>query len=263
MSASGPAAPILTADGVTVRLGGRPVVDAAALSLSRGELVGLVGPNGAGKTTLVRALAGLIPCQGRVHLEGRPLADFAARERARRIAYLPQGHVFHWPIAAAEAVALGRHPHADAFVRSSEADRAAVARALHSAGIFDLAERPVSTLSGGERARVALARAFATEAPLLLADEPTASLDPRHQLIVMQQLRRAAHGGGAVLAVTHDLTLAARFADRVLVMDRGVLVAAGPPDEVLSADGLAKVFGVEAVFLDADGQRVPIARRPL
>jgi len=255
--------PLLQAEDVAVTLGRRRVVEGVTFTLSRGEMVALVGPNGAGKTTLVRAIAGLIAAEGGIFLDGGMLDQFTPRERARLIAYLPQGHVFHWPIPAAEVVGLGRHPHADPFGRTSEADRAAVSRALMATGSADLAARVVSTLSGGERARIALARALATQAPLLLADEPTASLDPRHQLIVMQQLRQAAHAGNAVLAVTHDLALAARFADRVLVMASGRIVADAAPAEALAPERLAAVFGIEAVFAEIGDISVPIAHRPL
>jgi len=244
---------ILGVTGLDVVLGARTVVTGASLSLQRGELVAVVGPNGAGKTTLLRAIAGLIPAKGSVSIEGTVLSRLSRQERARRIAYLPQGQVFHWPLAVAEIVGLGRLPRG-AGADLSAADRAAVAHAMNATGVAEHAARPVTTLSGGERARVALARVLATDAPLILADEPTASLDPRYQLIVVDILRRHAGAGGAVLAVFHDLGLAARQADRVIVVDGGRIVADGKPRDVLTRARLAETFGVNAqvvTLLDA------------
>ena len=253
----------LSATDLSVTLSGRLIVERASLALEPGCFTALIGPNGAGKTTLMRALAGLLPAQGKIEIGGRPLGSLSARDRARQIAYLPQGHVFHWPMPVAAVVALGRHAHADAFSPLNDADRGAVERAMIATSTQAFAARRVTTLSGGERARVALARALASESPILLADEPTVSLDPRHQLVVMELLARAAHGGNTVLAIVHDLALAARFADRVLVMDDGRLVSEGTPGEVLTPARIAQVFGVDAVIAHSDVGPIPILRKPI
>ena len=190
-------------------------------------------------------------------LDGTSVGTLTPRERARRFAYLPQGHAAHWPLPVRDIVALGRTPHgATDPARLPAADAAAVGRAMHATGVQGFADRPVTLLSGGERARVALARVLAVEAPVILADEPTAALDPRYQIAVMALLAAAAAGGALVLAVTHDLGLAARYADEVVVMAHGAVAAHGPPGEALSAAVLRDVFGVEAFRADHAGRPV-------
>jgi iron complex transport system ATP-binding protein len=238
---------IITAQGLNVTLAGRLVLSDISLALSPGHLVALVGPNGAGKTTLLRALAGLVPSQGEIRVRGEALSSLGLSERARHFAYLPQGHLVHWPLPARDIVALGRYPHgATDPARLSNKDAEAVLRAMQAADVVQFIERRVTELSGGERSRVALARVLAVEAPVILADEPTSSLDPRHQLDVMQTLRAAADKGALVIVVTHDLGLAARFSDTVLVLSEGRLVAQGPPGEALSERVMAEVFRVSA-----------------
>jgi len=241
----------LVADRVSVTLGGRPVVRQVSAALAPGRLVGVLGPNGAGKSTLVRALLGLIPHEGTVTVDGAPLATLSRAAIARAIAYLPQGQLLHWPLTVARLVALGRLPHLAPFSRLAAADHAAIDHAMARAGVTALAERLATELSGGERARVLLARALAVEAAALIADEPLASLDPAHQIEGMELLRAEADAGGLVVAVLHDLTLAARFCDRVLVMAEGALVADGAPRKVLTAELLARVYGITAYFGDA------------
>jgi iron complex transport system ATP-binding protein len=240
-------AAFLTAQALSVKLAGRAVLNDISLSLSAGHLVALVGPNGAGKTTLLRALAGLVPSDGAIHVGGDALSSLPLNERARRFAYLPQGHIVHWPLPARDIVALGRYPHgATDPARLSPGDAEAVLRAMQATDVMEFAERRVTELSGGERGRVALARVLAVEAPVILADEPTASLDPRYQLDVMKRLRAVADRGVLAIVVTHDLGLAARFADTVLVLREGRLVAQGAPTEALSEDIMGDVFRVSA-----------------
>ncbi|MCB1392543.1 ABC transporter ATP-binding protein [Nitrobacter sp.] len=248
---------VLVASSLSAHLGKRLVLNDISMALPGGHLVALVGPNGAGKTTLLRALAGLLPSQGTIEICGNALSSLSLQERARRFAYLPQGHQIHWPLPTRDVVALGRYPHgARDPGRLTGHDAAAVMRAMQMADVMDLGDRRVTDLSGGERSRVALARVLAAEAPVLLADEPTASLDPRYQIEILIKLRTTADNGTLVVVVTHDLGLAARFADIVLVMSEGRLVSQGPPAGALSEAIMAEVFRIRTYRADHEREIV-------
>ena len=233
---------MLEARQLTVALGKRRIVHSLDCALGGGELVGLIGANGSGKSTLLRALAGLLPAEsGGVLLHGKPLARLPLREVARKLAYLPQAPQCHWPLAAERVVALGRLPFPES---SPECDALHVARVLAAVDASHLRERPVHELSGGERARVFLARALAGDPELLLMDEPCAGLDPHHQLQLMELLAGLAREGRGVLVVLHDLGLAARFCGRLLLLEGGSLIASGCPDAVLADAPLARAHRI-------------------
>ncbi len=261
---------ILSASDVTVHLAGRAVLTGAAIRVAAGEIVGLIGPNGAGKTTLLRVLARLQPATaGSVAFDGAPAAAMPRPRFARAVAYLPQGGESHWAIPVEELVFLGRLPHFGAWRRPSAEDRAAVAAAMAATGIEHLADRPANQLSGGERARVLLARALAGAPRVLLADEPVAGLDPYHRLEVMEHLKALAETGAGIVVVLHDLTLAARFCSRLVLLDRGAVAADGQAEEVLSAERLARIYEISALSGREDGalyvlpwDRLPQQGRP-
>ena len=239
---------------LSVRLGRHPAVSGVSAALEPGQLVGIIGPNGAGKSTLIRALLGLVRADGgAVSIDDTPIASLPRKDVARRVAYLPQGQTLHWPLMVERLVALGRMPHLGPLSRLSPEDEAMIDAALARADVLHLKGRIATELSGGERARVLLARALAVGAPALIADEPLAALDPGHQLDVMDLLKGEARAGSLVVTVLHDLGMAARYCDRLLLMDKGRLVADGRPMEVLTEQRLAEVYGISAC-IEADGE---------
>lgn len=247
---------LLTLDGVSVRRGARTVLDQLRIEVATGELVALVGANGAGKTTLLRAAAGLLaPAAGRVTLGGADVARLDRGEIARRAAFLPQGETGEGLEASVEEiVALGRLPHARAGRGDRAVDRAAVERALAACALAELRDARLARLSAGERQRALVARCVAQEAPLWLLDEPTANLDPRHALKVMALVRERVSSGGAALVAMHDLALAARVADRVVVLSAGRVLADGTPAETLVEAVLEPALGLSArVEVSPDG----------
>lgn len=237
---------MLALEHVGVTLGRRAVVANVSAAFAPGTLTGIVGPNGAGKSTLARAMLALVPATGRVTLDGDDVAAMPRTALARRIAYLPQGQTLHWPLTVERLVGLGRLPHLAPMSKIGAADADAIARAMVRADVAGLRNRIATELSGGERARVLFARALAVEAPALIADEPLASLDPGHQIDVMELMRAEADAGALVIAVLHDLTMAARYCDRLLLIDEGAIVADGAPADVLTPDLLRRVYGIDA-----------------
>lgn len=217
------------------------------LSFRQGEFVGLIGPNGTGKSTLLQLLMGLLPYkQGEVQLEGRPLLDYSKREIAQNIAFVPQDLSIEYAFSVREIVAMGRNPYLGAYQTETGRDQQIVSDAIQRVDLFKLAERRADQLSGGERQRVFIARSLAQQAKTLLLDEPTASLDLCHQLDLMLLVRALVDEGHLAIAAIHDLQLASRFCDRLILLAKGRIVADGTPEEVVTEDNLQRYFSIDA-----------------
>ncbi|MBX2879092.1 MAG: ABC transporter ATP-binding protein [Granulosicoccus sp.] len=232
-----------------VRKGTTDLIKDLSLAVRPGEILGLIGPNGAGKSTLLSCIAGIeSSTSGHISIDGKALGALKVSERARTIAWLEQSGSMHWPLSVERIVMLGRLPHLTTWGQPVQSDTYAVENALRQTDCVMLRKRRFPSLSGGEQSRVLLARALATQASLLLADEPVASLDLKHQLQTMQVLRAYAHGNNSVVVVLHDLSLAARFCDRLLLMNEGRAVALGETRHVLNKENIATVYGVSVVI---------------
>jgi len=239
---------MLQGDGLSLFRSQRVILDEIDIRLERGEMLGLIGPNGAGKSSLLRLLAGVVtPDEGQLNLYGKPYAAYTPRERARRIAYLPQLTRVAWPLSVERLVELGRIPHLEPWQHPGTADRVAIERVIVQTDLLALRQRRFDTLSGGEQARVLLARALVTEPDILLADEPVAALDPAHQLDVMQLLSEQCEVGQSVIVVLHDLNLAAHYCHRLQLLFEGATLAEGTPEEVLTEENLAEAYEIEPI----------------
>ena len=247
-------------DDVTVVLGGTEVVHGASLTVEPGTVVGLVGPNGSGKSSLLRTLYRAVrPSRGTVRVDGADVRTLSGRQHARQVAVMLQDSHTDFDLSVHEVVLLGRAPHHASFGRDTAEDLRIADDAMRRTGIDDLAGRMVATLSGGQRQRVMLARALTQQSPVLVLDEPSNHLDIRHQLELMSTVRGL---GRTVIAALHDLNLAARYCDRVVVLDAGTVVADGPPAATLTPELVRAVFGVEARVLEDGQDRVLAFRQP-
>lgn len=247
---------------VRVRLGERAVLDEVSFSLSRGEVVGLLGRNGAGKTTVVRATNRSVGLEaGQILLDERSLSDHGERSLARQIASVPQDMHVPFPFTAGEIVLMGRSPYQGLFGFDSETDLRVASEAMSKLGVAHLANRRIDQLSGGERQLVLIARALTQSPDWLLLDEPTAFLDLQHRIHVLEVVRDFARAGGGALVVSHDLVLAARVCDRLVVLSEGRVLAEGPPSDVMKADVLEQAFGLSVQVVEGpDGRPLVIPR---
>jgi iron complex transport system ATP-binding protein len=234
----------LTVSDLTVHLSDKPTLSEISFTAAAGSLLGILGPNGAGKTTLLKAIVGLLHHRGMVLQAGQSLSALNSKERARRVAYVPQRSLLNAPLAVASVVAQGRYCHGSDLTALTPADRTAIEHALHTTDMTAFAQRPFTELSGGEQRRVLLARALATEAPVILLDEPNASLDLSHALRLFHHMKQLAASGRTLIVVLHDLNDALRWCDSALLLSEGRIMAHGPPAQVVSAERVQRVYGV-------------------
>ncbi|MCK5425918.1 MAG: ABC transporter ATP-binding protein [Emcibacter sp.] len=237
----------LKARDIHVTIKDNTILKGASLTVQKGKVIGLIGPNGAGKSTLLRAILGLVtPQSGEISLDDERMSDWTLKERAKKISYAAQGAPVHWPLDVQHIISLGRIPHLDPWQKISTSDEEIIHQAMIKTDTLHLSERLVTTLSGGERACVMLARAIVSEADYLCADEPIASLDPYHQLQVMDILQGLAREGHGVLIVLHDLTLAQRYCDELVLLNKGGVLSSGDVSHVLTPENLDKAYHIKA-----------------
>jgi iron complex transport system ATP-binding protein len=253
----------LATKGLCVERGGRRILSSVSVDVLQGRILGLVGPNGSGKSTLLRSMAGLWQAAaGNIVCDGRDLRSMQRREIARRITYVPQETLLTFDFSVRETVLMGRYSHRGRFERETSKDRDAAEESLRRTDVLHLADRSVRTLSGGERQRVLIARSLATEASILLLDEPTANLDVNHVLDVLDLCRSLARDGCSIVIATHDLNSMYRLVDDVALLEAGRVVAVGTPESVLTDENLARAFRVKAeTLVSSDGTRVLSMRR--
>ncbi|NVJ99194.1 MAG: ABC transporter ATP-binding protein [Alphaproteobacteria bacterium] len=252
----------LTVEGLSVTLGQVKILEDVTFQVPAGKVTGLIGANGAGKSTALKAILDIVtPSGGKITLDGVDVPSMAARERARLISYVPQGAPVHWPLAAERLVALGRIPHLNPWQELSDADNYVIQQSMEATDCWRFRDRSVTSLSGGERSRVLLARTMAVGAPYMLADEPIASLDPLHQLQVMDIMRQQAAKGVGVLIVLHDLSFALRFCDQLVLLHAGGVLASGQPDEVLADKNMESAFGVQVSRWSDGGEQFLVPRQ--
>lgn len=238
---------LLEAVDLTVKYASKSILDKIDFSIEKGELIGLIGANGSGKTTLLKTLSGKLSANKQnIKFLGQKLSAYKQQQFARDLAYLPQGNESHWPISVNELVMLGRLPHRQPWRGASNKDKQIVKKALQDCDVIQFENRTIDTLSGGERSRVFLARALAVEPKLLLADEPIAGLDLGHQLEVMERFRKLSDSGMGIVTVIHDLTLAARYCHRLVLLGGQKVIAEGQPKDVLTDKNLANGFKIQA-----------------
>lgn len=245
----------LKIENIILELENRIILKDISATIKRGEIVGLIGPNGAGKSSLLRSILGLVKInKGNILIDDLNIKELKLKERAKKIAYAAQGAPVHWPLNAENVVALGRVPHLNPWQKLSTFDEEIIENAMVQTDCISLKGRHVTSLSGGERARVLLARVLATAAPYILADEPVASLDPSHQLQVMEILKNLSKNDNGVMVVMHDLSLALRYCDRLILLNNGQLIEQGAPEIVLNDENLADVFGIRAKRWSDNGE---------
>ena len=245
----------LQINNINLELGGTQILHDISATVNRGEVIGLIGPNGAGKSSLLRSILGLVEIKtGTVFVDDQDIEKLNIKERARKIAYAAQGAPVHWPLTVEHIVGLGRVPHLNPWQKMTDDDQHFIDRAMQKTDCTHLKERSVTSLSGGERARVLLARVLATNAPYIMADEPVASLDPAHQLQVMEILKNLSHTEHGVIVVMHDLSMALRYCDRLILLNDGKMVGQDTPEIILNDKNLEQVFSVRASRWSGDGE---------